>query len=141
MLSLALLFTYPGQRKALRAAFDGDRFPVEAASFLSQEQLASPLRLYSSWQWGGYLIYRLWPSLRVFNDGRTDFYGPDFVEEGLRAMNVSPDWSSILDRYGVNATLVPVDSPLASALRESPKWKPVYQDHVAVLFTKIEKKK
>jgi hypothetical protein len=138
---LALLFTHPGHRKILRAAFDGDRFPVEAATFLSQERLVSQVRLYSSWQWGGYLIYRLWPSLTVFDDGRTDFYGPDFVEEGLRTWNVSRDWNNILERYRVNATLVPIDSALANVLREKPEWKPVYQDHVAVLFTKIEKKK
>jgi hypothetical protein len=114
---------------------------VEAARFLSQEQLVSPLRLYSSWQWGGYLIYRLWPSLTVFDDGRTDFYGPDFVEEGLRAWNVSPDWSNIFERYGVNATLVPVDSALASALREKQEWKLVYQDHMVALFEKVKAEK
>jgi hypothetical protein len=94
--------------------------------------------LYSSWQWGGYLIYRLWPSINVFDDGRTDFYGPAFVEEGLRVWEVAPDWENILARYRVNAALLPVDSALASVLRERRDWKPVYQDRVAVLFEKHE---
>ena len=91
-------------------------------SFPSGES-AGTTRLYSSWQWGGYLIYRVWPSINVFNDGRTDFYGPVFVEEGLRAWEVAPDWNNILARYGVNAALLPVDSALASVLRERRDWR------------------
>jgi len=138
VLVLALLLAHPGRVKALRAEFDHSRFPVDAAGILSQRGVSPPTRLYSSWQWGGYLIYRVWPSINVFNDGRTDFYGPAFVEEGLRAWEVAPDWENILARYRVNAALLPVDSALASVLRERRDWKPVYQDRVAVLFEKRE---
>ena len=138
LLVFAALLTQPGHVKVLRAEFDKSRFPVDAAQFLSEQHLVSPIRLYSSWQWGGYLIYRLWSSLRVFDDGRTDFYGPRFVNEGLRAWDADPDWSRILDRYQVNAALLPVDSALTSVIRESADWEPVYQDRVAVLFAKVE---
>jgi hypothetical protein len=138
VLVLAVFLTHSGHPKVLRAEFDKSRFPVDAAVFLSQQHLVSPTRLYSSWQWGGYLIYRLWPSLRVFDDGRTDFYGPDFVNEGLRAWDADSDWSRVSDRYKVNAALLPVDSALASVMRERDDWKPVYEDGVAVLFAKVE---
>jgi hypothetical protein len=78
--------------KALHAEFDRNRFPGDAAAFLSQQHRDQQIRLYSSWQWGGYLTYRLWPSLSVFDDGRTDFYGPAFVEERLRVWNACPNW-------------------------------------------------
>jgi hypothetical protein len=68
VLLLALLLA-----QRLHAGFDDSRFPVDAATFLSQQRQLSSFRIYSSWQWGGYLIYRLWPSLNVFDDGRTDF--------------------------------------------------------------------
>ena len=138
VLTLALLLAHPGHVKALRAEFDHSRFPVDAAGILSRKGVSRVTRLYSGWQWGGYLIYRVWPSISVFNDGRTDFYGPVFVEEGLRAWEATPDWNNILVRYGANAALLPVDSALASVLRERRDWKPVYQDQVAVLFEKRE---
>jgi len=56
----------------------------------------------------------------------------------LRAWEVAPDWNDIMARYGVNAALLPLDSALASVLRERRDWKLVYQDQVAVLFEKIE---
>ncbi len=138
VLVLALLLTHPGRVKALHPEFDRNRFPVDAAAFLSQRESVPPIRLYSSWQWGGYLIYRLWPSFSVFDDGRTDFYGPAFVEEGLCAWDACPDWANILARYRVNAALLPVGSALATVLHERRDWKPVYQDRVAVLFERTE---
>lgn len=139
VLMLALLLTHSGRVKALRAEFDRNRFPVDAATFLSHKKSESPpIRLYSSWQWGGYLIYRLWPPFSVFDDGRTDFYGPAFVEEGLCAWEACPDWADIFERYRVNAALLPVDSALATVLRERRDWKSVYQDHVAELFERTE---
>jgi hypothetical protein len=141
-IALALLLAHPGDGKAFRAAFDDSRFPVNAARFLSQDPHLSSIRLFASWQWGGYLIYKLWPSVKVFDDGRTDFYGPGFIEEGLLAWNANPEWSLILQRYRVNAALLPMDSALASVLREEPeKWKPIYQDRISILFAKIEAEK
>jgi hypothetical protein len=137
-LLVALLLAHPGHVTSLRAEFDHHRFPFDAATFLSQERLRRPIRLYSSWQWGGYLIYRLWPALSVFNDGRTDFYGPSFVEEGLRAWDASPDWRDVLERYRVDAVLLPADSALASVLRQTGDWKLVYQDRVATFFEKAD---
>jgi hypothetical protein len=138
LLVLAVLFIHPGRVKALRAEFDRNRFPADAATFLSGQQTDHSIRLYSSWQWGGYLIYRLWPSLRVFDDGRTDFYGPAFVEEGLQVWHACPDWAGIFAQYRVNAALLPRDSALATVLHERRDWKLVYEDRVAVLFERTD---
>jgi hypothetical protein len=139
MIVMGLLLAHPGRISRLQAEFDPTQFPVEAVSVV-EDDTGPATRLFCSWQWGGYLIYRVWPSTKVFHDGRTDFYGPAFVEEGLRAWRVAPDWSNILERNRVNAALLPVDSPLASVLRERRDWKPVYQDRVAVLFQKRQGK-
>ena len=138
VLLLAFLLAHPGRMKLLRSEFDHNRFPVDAATFLAQKEYGPSIRLYSSWQWGGYLIYRLWPSLSVFDDGRTDFYGPAFVDEGLRVWAACPDWYKIFERYRVNAALVPVDSALVTVLLERRDWKAVYQDRIALLFVRTE---
>lgn len=141
VLTLAILLACLGRVKALHAEFDRNRFPVASATVLSQQTATESIRLYASGQWGGYLIYRLWPSLNVFDDGRTDFYGAAFVQDGLDVWDAHANWSVILSEYQVNATLLPVDSALATVLRERPDWRPVYQDQVAVLFERIDKNK
>src|SRR5579863_2879411 len=141
LLALALSFSHIDRVRTLHADFDRSRFPADAATFLSLNDSPPSLRLYATWQWGGYLIYRLWPSVRVFDDGRTDFYGPGFVEEGLRAWDARPDWAEIFAKYRVNAALVPVDSALAASLGERADWELVYSDRVALMFMKIENQK
>ena len=141
VLTLGMLLAHHGHLKPLHAEFDRNRFPVAAATVLSQQHAVRSIRLYASWQWGGYLIYRLWPAVKVFDDGRTDFYRPTFVEEGLDVWDAHSDWNKILARYQVNAALLPVDSALATVLRDRPDWKPVYQDQVAVLFERTDKGK
>src|SRR5215470_7189696 len=141
VLALAVLVSHPGRVKFLHAEFDRSRFPLDAATFLSHNDTLPAVRLFASWQWGGYLIYRLWPAVRVFDDGRTDFYGPGFVEEGLHVGEARPDWAEILARYRVNGVLVPSDSPLVTVLRERADWKLVYSDRVALLFAKVENHK
>jgi len=141
VLTLGVLLAFPGHFKALHAEFDPNRFPVMAATVLSQQTATESIRLYTSWQWGGYLIYRLWPSFKVFDDGRTDFYGPAFVRDGLDVWDAHSNWSTILAEYHVNAALLPVDSALATVLRERPDWRPVYQDRLSVLFERTDKSK
>ncbi len=85
-------------------------------------------------EWGDYLIYRLFPKTKVFVDGRSDFYGTKFNEQYVNVMDVKYDWSKTLDRYRVDAVLLPVNAPLASTLKESRKWRPVYDDGVAIVF-------
>jgi hypothetical protein len=108
-------------------------------AFLDTNSREPPVRLYSSWHWGGYLIYRRWPSLAVFDDGRTDFYRPAFVEGGLRAWDASPNWADVLARHRVNAALLPIGSALSTVLRERRDWRRVYQDRIAVLFMKTDR--
>jgi hypothetical protein len=42
----------------------------------------------------------------------------------------------VLDRYGFEAALVPVDWSLAAALKLHPEWQLVYDDGFALLFEK-----
>ncbi len=138
VLVFASILYHPGRSKTFVPEFDGSRFPMDAATFLSDRPQFSGMRLYSNWQWGGYLIYRLWPGLKVFNDGRTDFYGPEFVEEGTRVWEARPDWAETLAQYSVDAALVPTQSALATVLRERVDWELIYEDRVSVLFRKVE---
>jgi hypothetical protein len=80
------------------------------------------------------LIYRLYPANKVFIDGRSDFYGSTFNEKYLDVMNVRYDWEKNLDQYHVNTILLPPTASLASTLKESRRWRPVYDDGVAIVF-------
>ncbi len=115
--------------------FNPNRFPVAAADFILQTKPDG--KLFASDQFGGYLIYRLYPQFKVFVDGRSDFYrqGPaldDFDQIAL----VKPQWSELLDKYDVRWMALRRDEPLALIAMMSGRWQSVYQDSVAQILIK-----
>jgi hypothetical protein len=121
-----------GAVQLMDAHFDAKRFPVQAAEVIQERGMHDPIFTLDSW--GGYLIYQLYPQSKVFVDDRHDLYGVEFFKQYLRTIRVEPEWDALLNDNHVNWVLVPKDSPLASALRTSLRWKVSYEDQTAVLF-------
>src|SRR5437588_11572025 len=113
------------------AAFDAQRFPVQAIPVI---QAGNYRRIFTFDQWGDYLIYRLYPSTQVFIDGRSDFYGADFVIQCEHLINARYDWEAELQRFGVDTVLLRPNAPLSEALKESRNWKVVFDNGSAILF-------
>ncbi len=128
---VAALLYAPHPPKKFRAEFDPKRYPADAVSALGRYPAA---RIFTFDQWGDYLIYRLYPRSRVFVDGRSDFYGDDFETKLLDVLNVNYGWEQTLSRFGVDTVLMPPNSPLTGALKESCRWRVVYDDGVALVF-------
>jgi len=110
------------------------RFPARAASFLDAQKLPAPL--FNSYDFGGYLIWRLYPRYRVYIDGRTDVYGHKFFDSFLQVYEVNVDPRPALNRDGIRTVLVEPSSSLASFLRTQNDWKRVYEDPIAVIFSR-----
>jgi hypothetical protein len=115
----------------MQAEFEDTRFPVQAVSFLQMQGLHDPV--FSTDQWGGYLIYRLFPA-KVMVDDRHDLYGSEFFENYLRIVRVEPGWRDRLRSMHVTRILVPAGSSLAGALEGASSWQVEYKDSTAVLF-------
>jgi hypothetical protein len=137
-LLLAVLFA--GGKAPFAAEFDADVFPVKAIPVL-QAQLAKvdasgphAARTFTYDQWGDYLIYRLYPAERVFFDGRSDFYGLDFVKVNQRIIGAEYDWKSLLGSYGIDLVIVKPDAPLAAALKLTPGSKVLLDDGKVIVF-------
>jgi hypothetical protein len=94
-------------------------------------------RVFTSDQWGDYLIYRFHPRQKVFIDGRSDFYGPGIGKLYLRIAYGDPEWRSALARYSCTAVLAPPEWPLAGLLRRDPAWRVVEEDRTAILFERV----
>ena len=118
-------------------SFPANKFPVNLVERDSR-RLASgtgaPKKIFSSDQWSDYLIFRLYPSVRVFFDGRSDFFGPWRGKSYQDLMVGESDSPAILDREGVELVLIPKDWALAGLLRRSSQWRIADADGQGVLF-------
>jgi hypothetical protein len=105
-------------------------YPVEALAYIESNGLADA-RIYNSYNWGGYLIWRGYP---VFIDGRADVYMDEFMDEYVEAYQLRGNWRRPLDRYNVDVVLIESDSSLATLLTVSEEWVEIYRDEMAAIF-------
>ena len=133
-LGLALLIggRYQVQKEAL-SRFDARVFPVAATDWLVKHP--QPGNMFNEFNWGGYLLVRLWPEKKVFLDSQTDFYGEALVREYEQAILAEDGWEKTLAKYEVDWAILPVSSPLAGALEQS-GWEVLYQDDVASVLAR-----
>jgi len=111
-------------------------FPAAASSFLATRQVPAPLL--NHYDWGGYLIWRLYPNYHVWVDGRNDLYGDAFMDEYLRLYWALDGWKQQLEGSAVRSAILPPNSPLARSLLQMHDWKRIYEDRQAVILTRID---
>ena len=132
MAVMVMLFYAPVAPAKCKAVYDPKRYPTKALSVLRGPELARTI--FTDDEWGDFLIYSLYPNTKVFVDGRSDFYGSRFGEKCMDVLNVKYDWEKILGGFGVDTILLPPNTPLTGALKESSRWHVVYDDGIAVVF-------
>ncbi|MCS7315199.1 MAG: hypothetical protein RMI94_14105 [Bryobacterales bacterium] len=114
-----------------RTGFPPDQFPLHAAEAV--QRLPADAKLLSTDKFGGFLIYRFAGRRKVFFDGRSDFYGAEFLKRYGRLMAVRPGWPQTIEAYGFTHALLPPDSSLAAALQAA-GWRRLAEDRAAVLL-------
>lgn len=91
-------------------------------------------RVFTTDQWGDYLLWVNYPRQRVFIDGRSDFFQQQIGDEYLRIHDGGRGWRESLDRFGVNMVLAAPEASIASLLAAEPGWELVDKDKSAVLY-------
>ena len=125
---------------------------VAAVSFLALRPLQPPARItpaaavaaadlahvgpiLNGYDFGGYLDY---VGIRPFIDGRTELYGAAFTLRFTTGLSLQdlPGFLALLDKYGIQATLLPAGTPAIALLDRLPDWQRVYADDVAVVHVR-----
>jgi hypothetical protein len=114
--------------------FDPRVFPTGAANWVQQRPIAG--HMFNDFNWGGYLLFRLWPQQQVFIDSQSDFYGEEFTRQYEQIMLARAGWQASLDHFGIQWIIVPASAPLSASLSRDPSWRLLYADHLSVIFGK-----
>ena len=91
-------------------------------------------RVFTSDQWGDYLLWVNYPRQKVFIDGRSDFFQQQIGDEYLRIHDGQRGWREALDRFGVDMVLAPADAAVHGLLATEPGWEMVDKDKQAALY-------
>lgn len=128
---LCLAFALGSNKPGFEAEFNAKNFRIQTIPALESMK---GLRVFTSDQWSDYLIYRFYPSQQVFIDGRSDFYGNDLVRTYQHIMSAQYDWESDLKRFAIDAVMVKPDAPIATVLKQSPRWKILFDNGSVIMF-------
>ena len=124
--AMILLMGYNLGPGAAPNRYQADKFPVQAADWLEEHpQEGNPFNYFP---WGGYLLYRGWPDMRVFIDGQTDFYGEELTREYEQVLTQSGEWLAVLERYQVRWVIMPKGLGVVEELLGRESWTLIYQD-------------
>lgn len=114
--------------------FDKTVFPVDAAAFIHENPQQG--NMFNEFNWGGYLLFELYPQNKVFLDSQTDFYGESLLREYDQIISTRGNWIALLDKYQLEWAVIPPASPLAASLQNELDWNIVYKDSTATILHK-----
>ncbi len=135
ILIVAAGFLGGGRFDAARAGndFDPAVFPVAAVDWLEEHPRDG--EMFNYFPWGGYLLYRGFPGLRVFIDGQTDFYGEVLTRQYEQVLDTADGWEEVLEEYDVTWVILPPDELLVQVLQTGLNWQMMYRDDTAVILS------
>lgn len=105
-------------------------FPVQAVDWLENNPQTG--KMFNAFDWGGYLLLRLWPAHLAFIDSQTDVRG-DVSREYEKVITLAEGWQATLEQYDAQWVIIPPGWPLAKALA-SENWREAYRDETAIIF-------
>lgn len=111
--------------------FPENQLPVKAADWLITHPVEG--NMFNDINWGGYLLFRLWPKQLVFIDSQTDFYGEQLAREYASTISANLPWEDVFNKYQIQWVIIPPDIPLHKEL-VSAGWETLYKDNVAIIL-------
>ncbi len=114
--------------------------PQDAADFLCRLKIKG--NMFNDYDFGGYLIWRLYPDKKVFIDGR--LLEPDVYDEYQIVISTkkgqSQSWEDIVRKYNISYFIMPPLSyhgqiyPVVEKLFDSNEWVLIYCDRLSLIF-------
>jgi hypothetical protein len=105
-------------------------FPAAACDYIELSNISGPM--YNDYNYGGYLIWRLWPKHKVFVDSRMEPFFNGAFEESNIATNelVQGYWKKVFAKHKINFAVLSPEDPLAGTLQKQPDWVCVFPDTI-----------
>ncbi len=115
----------------------GMGYPIGAVNYLKRNQIQG--NLWSTFIWGEFLYWNLYPDMKVAMDGRFETVYPMSFYKEFMDFATPPHDLSIPLKYGTTHLLVPnndvVNAEFFEAIKKTSLWHEVYRDPNAVLYS------
>lgn len=121
-------------------------YPEKAIGFLQESGLQG--RMFNDYAYGGYMLWKLAPQIKIFIDGRG--LEPGVFEDWLKIAEVSTarvggrrEYEALLDHYKIDYVIQPIYDgdgniqPLMKVLLDKPEWTPIFLDTTVYILARL----
>ncbi|MEW5895601.1 MAG: tetratricopeptide repeat protein [Candidatus Omnitrophota bacterium] len=133
------------ERKSEFGGVSQRNFPDKAVDFLVENGIRG--NMFNEFNSGAYVVGRCFPDIKVYIDGRTEVYGPEFFKHYLKIVHDQDVnvFKEELRKYDISIILINTvrgEGPenILKFLKENDEWKLVYLNYDGLIFLKNEEK-
>jgi hypothetical protein len=120
-------------RLSHRMTVDYRRYPVGSLEFIRQNRLSGNLA--TTFDWGSYAFWKLYPQCKIMLDGRyEEVYPSEVFDLAIRFSERQDHWWEVLSRFPTDLIVLSKTAYTQEDLALFRGWKPVYQDFVSVVL-------
>lgn len=116
-----------------------DMFPVGSIQFIKQNNLSG--NVLTTYRWGNYVLWKLYPKCLVSVDGRYEEIYPNSVfDMGINfTKHLNDNWSEILNKFHADIIIAPKVVYTKADLIKLKNWNVIYEDAVSYLLLPSDK--
>ena len=108
-------------------------YPTAAVDFIQNKHLSGTLLTF--FNWGEYLIWKLFPDCKIALDGRYETVYPESVaKEYFNFIRARANWEQFLNNYPPDMILIPKKLDVYHLIKKDKKWREIYSDTSCILF-------
>ncbi|OGI30406.1 MAG: hypothetical protein A2287_07365 [Candidatus Melainabacteria bacterium RIFOXYA12_FULL_32_12] len=111
-----------------------DIYPIGSFEFIKQNNLSGNLA--TTYNWGSYALWKLYPQCRVLIDGRSEeTYPQDIIDlTAIFSEKLSSRWTDAINKFHTDIIVVSKRTHSLQDLMTLPGWQIVYDDAISVLL-------
>lgn len=115
---------------------DNPVYPQGAYNFITQNNIKG--NMFNSFNFGHYLLWKMYPERKVFIDGRIGLYQDNILTAYANTLLYQDSIRDVIERYDINYFLLETSSTrfLNKFLYQNNQWKLVYFSPQAIIYIK-----
>lgn len=112
-------------------------YPVYAVNFLRENKIKGNILL--PFEWGEYVIWKLYPDCKVSIDGRfRTVYPQEVIDDHFKVGNDRSGWERLINKYSTNIILARQSLFFHQLISSQSEWVYIYSDPLSIIFIKNE---
>lgn len=128
-------FTAYRVRPSVLAKARQETYPAAACDFVQRNGMKG--KIFNSYDWGGYLIWRL-PESKVSMDGRANVYGDEALKRYIDTFTAQKNWNTDPAMQESDFAVLETAAPVTQLLRQDKRFQLLYEDDHATVFKHVK---